>query len=101
MVDFNFIKEKFESPDPLELSFDFGSSSFNILAGNSNIITSIWADPATSRSQGKVYIASYGDGASFSVVDLNLKLLHDRYTKTIKGRSDEVLEQEDVKDVII
>ena len=101
MINFDFIVERSEFPNASEINFDFGAASFNILAGNSNIITAIWADPDAGRSDGKVYIASYGDGTALSVLDLNLKRIYDRYTLTAKGRANQTLNHNDPKDVII
>ena len=101
MTDFNFITARAVLPNVSEINFDFGSTLFNILAGSSNTITAIWADTCASRSCGKVYLASYGDGATFSVVDLNTKLLYDRYTTSIKGRANQVLKQNDPKDIVV
>lgn len=101
MPDFNFITTRTVLPNTSEINFDFGSTLFNILAGSSNTITAIWADIDAGRSCGRVYVASYGDGAAFSVVDLNTKLLYDRYTDSIKGRANQVLKQNDLKDIMV
>lgn len=100
MPDFDFIQEKFKFPTALEVVFDFGASSFKLLAGRSNIITAIWADPTASRTSGKLYVTSTGDGAALSIVDLKIKLLYDRYTTSLKGRANVSLAQSDPKDLV-
>jgi len=71
----------------------------NELAGTSINITGIWADQASSIGSGKMYIVSSGEGAGFSVFDLDTKSLWDKYTLTDKGRTNEVLVSEDLIDV--
>lgn len=100
MTDFNFIQEKFKFPEATEITFDFGASAYKILAGVSNIMTAIWADPTTSRTSGRMYVTSTGEGAAFSILDLKIKLLYDRYTTSIKGRANTTLKQTDPKDLV-
>ncbi len=92
---FDFIESGYV-PDSYD--FDFTSESFvyNVLAGTSNNFTAIWADPTTSLSTGKMYIAS---PAAFSVVDSTV--LVDYYTTTHSGAGEEVLQREDIKDINI
>ena len=102
MANFNFIQLRTETPVGTEVNFDFGSNAeINILAGNSNIITAIWAEPGAGRSTGKMHVTSYGTGAAFSVLDLATKILYDRYTISVKGRADETLVQEDTEDLVV
>ncbi len=101
MPNFDFIQDRSKYPLATEINFDFGSGAYKLLEGQSNIISAIWADPTTSRTSGKLYVASYGDGAAFSVVDLKIKLLYDRYTTSIKGRANKALLQNDPKDIVI
>lgn len=101
MPDFDFIQEKFQFPTSLEVNFDFGASSFKVLAGQSNIFTAIWASPTASRTSGKLYVASQGTDPAFSILDLDVKILYDRYTTTTKGRANQALKQEDPKDIVI
>ena len=101
MLNFDFIQNRLSTPTAVEVNFDFGTSSHSVLAGTSNIFTAIWADPTASRTTGKLYVTSYGNGAAFSILDLKLRLLYDRYTTSVKGRANEVLLQDDPKDIII
>jgi len=101
MVDFNFIKNKTSVPTASNIDFDFGKSSYNILAGYSNNITAVWADSNTGKSFGRVYIASAGNGAALSILDLETRLLYDRCTTTIKGRANDVLKSDDIEDITI
>lgn len=100
MPNFDFIQEKFKFPTSLEVNFDFGASAFKLLEGSSNIMTAIWAEPTASRTSGKIHVTSYGNGSAFSVLDLKIKLLYDRYTTTLKGRGNQTLKQDDPKDIV-
>jgi len=101
MTDFNFTQNRLQIPVATELDFNFGSGAITILAGSSNLMTAVWAEPGASRTSGKMHITSYGTGAAFSVLDLSAKILYDRYTITVKGRANETLEQEDTKDLVV
>lgn len=101
MPNFDFLIPKATFPTAIEVDFNFGAGDLRLLAGTSNNITAIWASFDANKDNGFVYIASYGEGAAFSIVDLNLKLLYDRYTKTVKGRANIVLPQEDIKDIVV
>jgi len=85
---------------PDNYDFDFGPeeeiTTYNVLAGTNNNFTSIWADPDASLSNGKFYVAS---PEAFSIV--NDTVLVDYYTTTHKGAANEVLEQDDIKDINI
>jgi len=100
MPDFDFIQDRNTFPISTELDFNFGAGQINVLAGNSNVITAIWAEPDAGRSSGKMHVTSYGEGAAFSILDLKTKILYDRYTVTVKGRANETLKQEDPKDLV-
>lgn len=100
MTDFNFIQEKFKFPSATEVTFDFGATAFKVLVGSSNVITAVWADPKASRTDGRMYITSLGEGAGLSVLDLKAKSLHDWYTTSVKGRANTALVQDDPKDLI-
>jgi len=100
MTDFNFITPKTDRTINSKVVFEFGTGSFQLLAGQSNIMTAIWADSTASRASGKLYITSYGEGAAFSVLDLKIKSLYDSCTITQKGRANELLAQEDPIDVV-
>lgn len=101
MTDFNFIQEKFRFPTSIEVNFDFGANVNTLLAGSTNNIIAIWADYNTSKTSGNMYIVSTGAGAAFSILNLETHLLHDRYTTTLKGRANVMLNQEDPIDVIL
>ena len=101
MTDFNFIQKSIKSPNALDINFNFGANVYYLLEGQSNIMSAVWTDSNTSRTSGKVGITSIGVGAALSVLELELKILYDRYTSELKGRANELLEQEDPKDVII
>lgn len=70
-----------------------------VLEGTSNFISAIWAEATAGLNNGKVYVASTGTGAALSIIDLNTKTLYDRYTKDLKGRSNDKLIQEDIEDI--
>lgn len=101
MTDFNFTQRRLEPPIALEIDFNFGASVYRLLEGQSNIMTAIWADADAGRTSGKMYVASAGVGAALSVLDLKLMLLYDRYTTELRGRANELLAQEDPKDIIV
>ena len=101
MTDFNFIQDRFELPSAIVVNFEFGSTAFYILAGTSNTFSAVWATPMASRTSGKLYITSYGDGAAFNVLDLGVKLIYDRYTTSVKGRANQVLKQNYPEDVVV
>ena len=69
------------------------------LAGTSINITGIWADLDSGINNGKMYIVSSGEGAAFSIFDLNTKKLWDKYTLTEKGRDNSLLLSEDLVDL--
>jgi hypothetical protein len=100
MTDFNFTQRRLEQVISLEVDFNFGANIHRLLEGVQTNFTAIWAESDASRNSGKVFIASNGIGAALSVVDMELKLLYDRYTSELKGRSDDLLSQEDLKDIV-
>lgn len=100
MPNFDFIQNRQQVPAVTEVDFNFGAVSIKILAGSSNVMTAVWAEPTAGRAVGKMHVTSYGGGAAFSVLDLSAKILFDRYTISIKGRANEILEQEDTKDLV-
>ncbi len=83
---------------PISYDFDFYTpiASYTILAGTSNNFTAIWADPTTSLTTGKIYIAS---SSAFSIVDSTV--LVDYYTTTHSGGANEALNQDDIVDINI
>jgi len=101
----DFIDDTYQVPDDNNIIFEFGvtvgTTLYNILAGNSNIFIAISADNDAGINNGKFYVASYGVGASFTIIDLENKVVLDSYTTTVKGRTNEKLEQEDIIDLNI
>jgi hypothetical protein len=88
-------------PDSYNFNFVSSVFTFNVLAGLSNYFTAIWADPdANINNSKKMYVTS---AAAFSVVTLDelSPVLVDYYTTTHFGAGNEVLEQEDIKDINI
>jgi hypothetical protein len=98
MTDFDFITPR--TTEEATLTFDFGAGVQRILAGLSNNFVGIWADPTAGSASGMVYFLSTGTGAALSIVDMETKLLYDRYTKDLKGRANESLDQEDPVDIV-
>ena len=84
--------------DEEEKSFDRYTT---LLGEKYTALNTIYADLDSSRDNGKLYTTSSGNGAAFSIVDLDSKILYDSYTLTVKGRSGVTLEQEDIKDINI
>ena len=95
----NFSSEGYSPPAADQASMDFALAVFNVLAGYSNIFTAIWADPNASRTNGKMYTLSWGDGVALSVLDMSTNVLYDQYTKTDGGRAEEVLTNDDTRDL--
>ncbi len=83
---------------PTSYDFNFYTLvyAYTVLAGTSNNFTAIWADPTTSLTTGKIYIAS---PAVFSIVDS--AVLVDYYTTTHSGAGNESLNQDDIIDINI
>jgi hypothetical protein len=83
---------------PTSYDFDFAPeiTVYVVLAGTNNNFTAIWADPTTSLTTGKIYIAS---PAAFSIVDSTV--LVDYYTTTHSGGANEALNQNDIVDINI
>jgi hypothetical protein len=82
-------------------NFNFGASvtTYNILAGQSKVFTSIWADPTANINNAKLYVGTSGSGAAFSIVDLGLKRLIDNYRIDYEGENKEFLDREDIVDI--
>lgn len=82
-------------------SFNFGGGVFvySVLKGVLNYFSSIWADPDAGLDTGKMYVASQGTGAAFSIVDLSLNTVVDYYTTTHIGAANEALIAEDIVDL--
>jgi hypothetical protein len=97
--DFNFDTEGYTPKSPLDADFDFALSVYYVLAGTSNIFTSIWADPDASMTNGKIYVTSWGPGVALSVLDIATTSLYDAYTTTDGGRAQETLESTDTRDL--
>jgi len=73
----------------------------SMLAGSSDDITSVWADSDASLNNGKLYAASVGYGAAFSIIDMTTQSLFDHYTLYFAGRAGETLNADDVEDLNI
>ncbi len=97
-VDFDFIEDGY-TPETGSIDFDFGdiyAVIFRLLPGTSSNFSAVWADNDTSRSKGKMYIAT---NDAFYVINLNDKSVYDMYTKTFSGRAKEVLLSDDIVDI--
>jgi hypothetical protein len=97
-TDFDFT----ESGYAPSYDFDFGGagvSIYSILKGLLNDFSSIWADPTASLTTGKMYVASQGTGASFSIVDISSNSVVDYYDVTHIGAAGEALQAEDIIDL--
>ena len=68
---------------------------YSIMYGAGNI-TSIWADPTASLTNGKFYATSY---SNLNVVDLSSTSIYDKYGTTIVGRTGETLNNTDTVDI--
>ena len=79
-------------------NFGYGGAIYNILLGSNNF-TSVWADPNANINNAKLYIGSSGTGASFSVIDLNNRIIIDSYTLITMGANEEFLDGEDIVDI--
>ena len=92
--DFNFTGKTYTySPD-----YDFGPegiSYYYILKGSSNI-TSIWADSSAGPNSGKFYASSTD---TLSIIDIENNSIHDWYTQTHIGRSNDSLDNNDIVDI--
>jgi len=100
-ADFNFARPVY-TPEPAnEADFNFAApfQRHAILAGASDDIAAIWAEPTAGLDKGNLYVASTGAGAALSVIDMDAQSLFDSYTKYLKGISDETLDAEDVEDL--
>ena len=74
-------------------------SVYNILSGTSSNYNSVWADSTANINSGKLYTASTGNGAAFSVIDLQSKTLIDSYKIDVMGNNMEFLNSEDIVDI--
>lgn len=92
---FNFTRSGYVTENN---DFHFGDSYIAILAGNRNFVA-IWADPTANIASAKMYVASAGTGAAFSVVNLATQELFDSYTITDPGIDNETLDAEDIVDI--
>lgn len=84
----NFI----DSPYTSSYNFNFGASKniYTILKGTSNSFTSVWV------LNSKMYVST---NDTLTVVDLSNNSIHDYYTQTHVGRSNESLEHDSVIDI--
>jgi len=74
---------------------------YNILSGASSNYSSIWADSNANINSGKFYVSTTGSGATFSVVDLQTKVIVDSYSIDHKGGGNEFLNDENIIDINI
>jgi hypothetical protein len=72
---------------------------YNIIAGNSTIYTSIWADSNSSINTGKIYVGTKGIGGSLSVINMVDKTLSDFYLIDKSGGFNESLDSENIEDL--
>jgi hypothetical protein len=84
---------------PLDADFNFALGVYRVLAGFSNIFTAIWADSDASQDSGKMYALSWGPGTALSILNLDVKNLHDYYTQNYGGRQEETLTNIDTRDL--
>ena len=84
-----------------DLNFGTSYVLLNILNGESENFISIHADVNANINTAKVYIATSGEGAAFSIVDLSRQVLSDNYLIDDEGRFKEVLDREDIVDINI
>jgi len=98
---FNFGRPVYSPPSANNANFNFAApfQRHAILAGASNNITAIWADPDAGLNRGNLYVASAGTGAALSVINMDDQAVFDSYTKYNKGIADETLDAEDVEDL--
>lgn len=108
--DFNFdgIEEilfSFENPfttfEPVyDFDFNFSTSTFNVLKGVNNIFNSIWCDPDASLLKGRFYVGRAEDLTIINHSD-GQAYLEDYYSKTISGRAEETLTDDNISDINI
>ena len=100
-VTFNFIDDDL-APEKISYDFDFDFSSkiFNILKGQNNIFNSIWCDPNTSISSGRIYIGSEKDLTIIKLENGQARV-EDYFSKIVVGSTNETLEKEDIVDITI
>ena len=98
-ADFNFELGGYTPKNPLDADFNFVLGVYNVLAGTSNIFTAIWANSDAGLENGKFYTLSWGPGVALSVLDSESRKLYDHYTQSYGGRAEEVLIDDDTKDL--
>ena len=69
---------------------------YTTLPGTNNNFNAIWTDTTTSPTKGRVYITTSN---SLIVIDTASKTVTDYYTQLDKGRSEDVLSNEDIVDI--
>jgi len=95
----NFDIGGYTPKNPLDADFDFVLGVYYVLAGFSNIFTAIWADSDAGWANGKMYALSWGPGTALSILNLDVKNLHDYYTQNYGGRAEETLTDNDTRDL--
>jgi hypothetical protein len=71
---------------------------YSLNLNGSNNFVAIWADGAAARNSNKMYISTSN---GFFVIDLENKMVFDKYTQTVKGKFNETLESGDSVDINI
>jgi hypothetical protein len=97
-----FSGSEYSIPESDSLLFNFSSAPTNvknILAGDNGNFVAIWADATANIETAKMYVASAGSGAAFSVVNLATQELFDSYTVTNPGIDNETLDGENIVDI--
>ena len=74
---------------------------YRILAGTSQNFVAVWAEADANIENSRMYVASAGTGAAFSVINLESKTLFDSYTQLDGGNYEEPLEGENIKDISV
>ena len=97
---FNFNNDYRRNSGPYNFNFGVsGKSVYYLIAGKSLKFTSVWADVGANINKYKLYVGTFGDGASFSVIDLNKKVLIDNYLIDNNGNNGDFLDREDIVDI--
>lgn len=102
-IEFVFTQGGYDSSGDiiLDLAAEQGAPTniFRILAGTSSMFTAVWADLTANIQNAKLYVASAGTGAAFSVVNLATQALVDSYTINTSGVDDKLLDGTDIVDI--
>lgn len=80
-------------------NLEWPATEFRLIAGFSQNFAAVWAEADANIETSRMYIATAGTGAAFSVIDLSNKILLDSYTQIDGGDYEEPLERDDIKDI--